>query len=58
MAETVIEEISRLRREIGERQMRLQFLVCGDPSKGVSGGPQPEAFAGLPEHLHPHTLTR
>ncbi len=29
--ETFAEEVSRLQREIGQRQMRLQYLVCGDP---------------------------
>lgn len=35
--ETVAEEIARLQREIGERQLRLQRLVLGDPTKSVSG---------------------
>lgn len=34
--ETFSEEVSRLRREIAERQARLSFLVLGDQSKGVS----------------------
>lgn len=38
--ETTAEEIARLRREIGERQFRLQFLVLGDPRVGVSFGPE------------------
>lgn len=42
MPETVAEEIARLRREIGERQSRLQFLVCGDPRVGVHFGPNPQ----------------
>jgi hypothetical protein len=35
-AETWAEEIARLGREIGERQARLQFLLCGDPRKSVT----------------------
>jgi len=35
--ETRADEIARLQREIGERQMRLQRLVLGDPTKGVCG---------------------
>ncbi len=38
--ETKTEEIARLHHEIGERQSRLQFLVCGDPRIGVSFGPE------------------
>lgn len=34
--ETWAEEIARLQLEIGERQMRLQRLVCGDPSVRVT----------------------
>lgn len=33
--ETLTQEIARLQREIGERQLRLQRLVCGDPRRGV-----------------------
>jgi hypothetical protein len=33
--ETRAEEIARLQREIGMRQMRLQYLVLGDPMEGV-----------------------
>lgn len=36
MSETRAEEIARLQGEIAERQMRLQFLVCGDQREGVS----------------------
>jgi hypothetical protein len=39
VAETWAEEVTRLQREIGERQARLHFLVLGDQSKGISGGP-------------------
>lgn len=35
-AESWAEEVARLRREIGERQMRLEALVLGDPRVGVS----------------------
>lgn len=40
--ETNAEEISRLHREIGERQARLQFLVLGDPRIGVTFEPKDE----------------
>lgn len=36
MTETVHEEIRRLQREIGERQMRLQFLLLGGPMQSVT----------------------
>ena len=36
VSESMAEEIKRLQREIAERQMRLQFLVCGDQREGVS----------------------
>jgi hypothetical protein len=36
MSETMAEEIARLQREIVERQMRLQYLVCGDQREAVS----------------------
>jgi hypothetical protein len=35
--ETKAEEIKRLQSEIGQRQSRLQFLVLGDQTKGVTG---------------------
>lgn len=41
MMETKQQEIERLRREIGQRQMRLQYLVCGDPGVGVSLSNEP-----------------
>jgi len=34
--ETMAQEIERLRGEIAERQMRLQYLVCGGQREGVS----------------------
>lgn len=34
--ETLAEEVTRLNREIGQRQLRLQHLVCGDPRVGVT----------------------
>lgn len=34
--ETFAEEIARLQREIGQRQWRLQYLVCGDPRVRVT----------------------
>ncbi len=34
--ETWAEEVARLGREIGERQARLQFLLCGDPRESVT----------------------
>jgi hypothetical protein len=34
--ETRAEEIARLQKEIADRQLRLQLLVCGDPMKCVS----------------------
>lgn len=33
--ETFADEVARLNREIGQRQLRLQWLVCGDPSVRV-----------------------
>lgn len=33
MAETVGDEISRLQREISQRQERIHILVCGDPGQ-------------------------
>lgn len=36
MTESWAEEIARLRREIAERQMRLEALVLGDPRVGIS----------------------
>lgn len=47
--ETFSEEVSRLRREIAERQARLSLLILGDQSKGVSI----TAFAGLPYRQQP-----
>ena len=44
-SETKAEEIARLRREIGERQTRLQFLVLGDPRVGFHIGPEPESVS-------------
>lgn len=35
--ETRAEKIARLQREIGERQMELQWLVLGSPTVGVGG---------------------
>jgi len=35
MSETWAEEVKRLQREIAERQMRLQRLICGDPRVSV-----------------------
>lgn len=34
--ETFAEEVARLNREIGQRQVRLQYLVCGDPRVRVT----------------------
>jgi hypothetical protein len=34
--ETWAEEVARLRREIAVRQSRLQYLILGDQTKGVS----------------------
>ncbi len=36
MSETRAEEITRLQREIGDRLLRLQYLVCGDQREVVS----------------------
>lgn len=41
MSETFAEEVARLQREIGERQMRLSYLVLGDQTKCVSMAPAP-----------------
>ncbi len=39
MNETKAEKIVRLQSEIAERQSQLQYLVCGDPRKGVLAQP-------------------
>jgi hypothetical protein len=44
--ETWAQEVARLRREIAERQARLQFLVLGDQTKMVT----------VPHYLYSHQL--
>lgn len=48
MSETYVEEVARLQREIAERQIRLQRLILGDPTQGVTLDPAWDKLGPMP----------